>query len=163
MGLRGPIAKSDDRRQRRNLRAPLVFGGVESPKPPTGLLKSTKERWATYWASAIAKTTQEAHLPIVERLFQLYDERDRAYRQIRKDGRMVEGSTGQPKLHPMLRQMDSWHKEIRVLEDRLGLSPKGMASLGVGFAQAHKSLENVNAEIEADEIDWEADPRIGAA
>ena len=164
MGLRGPIAKADERRQRRNLRAPLVVSGtVDMPAPPSGLLKQTKERWATYWASDLAKAARESHLPMIERLFIRYDERDRAYRTVRKDGRVVEGSTHQLVAHPLLKYIDACDKEIRALEDRLGLSPKGMVSLGAAMIGAQKSLDDVNRSLEADDVDEEADPRISVA
>lgn len=162
MGLRGPIGKPDDRRQRRNRLTPLVLGGSSvTPTPPPGLLKVTKQRWETYWASDLAKATREAHLPMIERLFQLYDERDRWQRQVRKDGYLDHGSTGQTVPHALLKLIVTADSRILALEDRLGLSPKAMANLGASWASAQKSLDDVNREIvSGDEDDTEADPRL---
>jgi P27 family predicted phage terminase small subunit len=131
-----------------------------TPQPPSGLLKVTKQRWQTYWGSELARATREAHLPMVERLFQRYDERERAYRTVRKDGRVTIGSTGQMVAHPLLRYIDNCDSEIRQLEDRLGLSPRGMAQLGSSFATAARSLDDLNHALETDDDD--SDPRVEA-
>lgn len=112
----------------------------------------------------MAQATREAHIPIVERLFQRYDERERAYRTVRKQGRVATGSQGQVVAHPLLKYIDSCDAEIRQLEDRLGLSPRGMAQLGNHFAQAQRSLDDLNSTLETDiPDDDDSDPRIQAA
>lgn len=118
---------------------------------PAGLLKVTSARWDVYWNSELARATREAHIPIVERLFFRYDERERAYRTVRKQGRVTKGSQGQIVVHPLLKYIDACDAEIRQLEDRLGLSPRGMAQLGSNFAAVKKSLDDVNSSLEKDD------------
>lgn len=153
-GSRGPISKPDHLRQRRNKpSSPLVLRGdfaKTRPKAPEGLLAVTKERWRVYWGSDLASVIREAQLPMVERLFIRYDERERAYRAVRKDGRVVDGSQGQMVQHPLLKYIDSCDAEIRQLEDRLGLSPRSFAVVGSGLVGAKRSLDELNRELEAD-------------
>jgi P27 family predicted phage terminase small subunit len=158
LGSRGPQPKSAAKRQRRNRQPALAVVSVpEKPKPPKRLLKATRDRWATYWESDVAKVAQAAHLPIIERLFTYYDERERAYRLVRKEGRLCVGSQGQDVQHPMLKYMLDCDKEIKTLEDRLGLSPRGMLQMGTTFADMMKSFEDRNRALEADD---DEDPRL---
>lgn len=131
MGLRGPLPKPAHLRQRRNKLPALVLGGEHPiPDAPDGLLKIWADRWYHYWQSDLGKAARMPHLPMVERLFFRYDERERAYRTMRKSGRLTYGSQGQLVPHPLLKYIDACDAEIRQLEDRLGLSPKSMAALG---------------------------------
>ena len=148
--------KPPERRQRRNARwgAQLVRSAqVEAvPEAPRDLLRVTRELWKSYWASAVAEVVERAtDLPAIRRLFTLHDERERAYRAYRKD-RLVEGSKGQPVVNPIARQMSSMDAEIRQLEDRLGLTPKARAQLGVTFGKAQRSLEDLNRELAGEEL-----------
>lgn len=159
MGSRGPQPKPAGKRQRRNHQPELSVVSVhEVPKPPKRLLKVTRERWVVYWESDIAKVAQPAHIPIIERLFIRYDERERAYRLVRKHGRLCKGSQGQDVQHPMLKYIDDCDKAILALEDRLGLSPRGMLQLGTTFADVLRSFEDRNRSLETDDDD--KDPRL---
>lgn len=151
--------KPPDRRQGRRKASQRLRPVVAAPEPPDGLLKITRDAWATFWRSEVAQATREEHLPIAMRLFCLMDERERAYRSVREHGRLTQGSQGQPILNPLLRYIALCDAEIRQLEDRLGLSPRGMALLGGHFAQAHRSLDELNAQGDATEQD-EEDPRV---
>jgi hypothetical protein len=51
----------------------------------------------------------------------------------------------------MGRQMLSLDVEIRQLEDRFGLTPRARLQLGITYGEAKKSLEELNAELQADE------------
>ncbi|MFQ5705540.1 MAG: P27 family phage terminase small subunit [Gemmatimonadales bacterium] len=155
-----PLPKPASRRQRRNRQAGLVVAErAEIPRPPRGMLKATRDRWAAYWNSDVSRVAQAAHLPLIERLFIRYDERDRVYRQMRKVGRLVKGSQGQPVRNPLLKYIDECDKQILMLEDRLGLSPRAMLQLGNTFADAVKSLDEVNRALETDD---DEDPRLKA-
>lgn len=160
MGVRGPQPKPAAKRQRRNRQPALaVVPEREIPKAPKRMLGVTRDRWVTYWESDVAKVSQPAHLPIIERLFIRYDERERAYRLVRKEGRLTIGSQGQPVQHPMLKYIDDCDKEIRQLEDRLGLSPRAMLQMGTTFQDMLKSFEDRNRSLEADD---DEDPRLQA-
>ena len=133
----------------------------QPPPPPEKLLKVTVGRWAAFWETEEGNATRPAELPQVERLFELMDERERARRAIRKQGRMVKGSQGQPVAHPLLKYVGDCEREIRALEDRLGLSRRAMVALGAGFANAQRSLDELNRAINEDDDDQD-DPRLRA-
>ena len=161
--MKGRPLKTPERRQGHRASRTLVLRPAQKvPRAPDGLLVLTKERWAVYWKSDLASATREAHLPIVERLFYRYDERERAYRAVRRQGRVTEGSQGQLVAHPLLKYIDACDAEIRQLEDRLGLSPRGMAQLGSSFIAAQRSLDDLNRSMESEpeDHDRDVDPRV---
>ena len=92
--------------------------------------------------------------PAIDRLFSLYDERRRAFNAYKKN-RMVRGSQGQPVLNPMFRAMALMDTEIRALEDRVGLTPKARAMLGIALGDAKKSLSDLNRELEVEAVEVE--------
>lgn len=111
------------------------------------------------WSSSLAATWQpETDLPALVRLIQLVDEAERFRRAGRKSP-LVEGSQGQPVVNPLLKQRDALLSEIRQLEDRFGLSPAARLKLGVVFADAHRSIEQLNAQIVEAAAD-DDDPRL---
>lgn len=156
--MSGPLPKPKERRQRRNKPAALVKfpTAVKAPEIPSGLLKATVELWDKFWGSELAQAVEvSTDTAVVQRLFTLYDERERAFRAYR-DERMVIGSQGQAVLNPMARLMSQLDVEIRQLEDRLGMNPVARLRLGITFASAQKSLRDLNRNLEIDE---EEDPR----
>lgn len=117
-----------------------------------------------YWTDEVAQAARPSHMPVITRLFQRYDERERAYRTVKKQGRVTTGSQGQVVAHPLLKYMDACDAEIRQLEDRLGLSPRGMAQLGANFAAAKKSLDDLNDQLNHTDADGHGDdPRLAIA
>lgn len=143
----GPNPKPADRRQRRNRPALVSVPATPAaaPPPPEGLLKASVAAWDALWASPVASTYLESDLPALARLFSLIDERTRISAGIGSE-RLVAGSQGQPRPHPMYAVVTSLDAEIRQLEDRFGLSPKARMQLGVAFGEAHRSLDALNAE-----------------
>ena len=118
------------------------------PKLKGRYLKITKNWSEDFWnidlASAVdTKSDQSA----VYRLATLIDERERVYKQAKKD-RLVVGSQGQVVLNPLYSAMLKLDAEIRQLEDRIGMNPKARVSLGISIGQAKKSLSDLNAELE---------------
>lgn len=103
-----------------------------------------------------------AHIPTLTHLWRLYDERTRCYRQLRQRGRLTKGSMGQPVRSPLYDVIRLLNGEITQLEDRFGLSPRAAQRLGVGSSDAGRTLEDLNAALEADAGD-ESDPRRLAA
>lgn len=152
-----PAPKPEERRQRRNRKAtaakpkkpaaprPPKLQVVDASTPPaapkrsagpaadTDWLTSTKKRWTAFWKSAPAKKIEASlDLPAVERLFTLYDERERSLRDFRKS-RLVRGSQDQMVLNPLGRQINSLNTQILALEDRLGLSPMARLKLNISL------------------------------
>lgn len=165
MGMRGPPPKPDDRRQRRNKPPSLAVVRTLKPRPlpippvPDGLLPSTRAAWSKYWNTPISRIVEASDEPAIARLFRLYDERERAYRSLRKR-RIVVGSQGQAVLNPLARYVAQCDAEIRALEDRFGLSAKARLQLGITFGEAKKTLEDLNRDLDDD--DEHPDPRLEA-
>lgn len=125
------------------------------------LLKATQQWWKQVWTSPVASSWEaESDRPVVERLAKLHDDRERAVRSYRKQP-LVEGSMGQPVLNPLRSVVAECDKEIRQLEDRLGLSPMARLKLGVTFGEMHRSLDSLTSSVVNDDADdaEEDDPR----
>ena len=158
----GPAPRHGGRRQRkRAVDLTLVTGGDRGvPAVPKGLLKRTREQWESFWRSPVATVVSlDTDLPSLERLFSLYDERERAYRAVCKE-RLVVGSQGQPVLNPLARQLCSYDAEIRQLEDRFGLTPMARLRLGVQIGTAARTLDDLNRQLDHDDQDKTEDPRL---
>jgi P27 family predicted phage terminase small subunit len=131
------------------------------PTPPAHLTERWIKSWEVFWASPFAQVVQPAQYPALERLFSMYEERERMDTYLREEP-MTVGSQGQKILNPMYRQRTAVDAEIRQLEDRFGLHPKAGLQLGIVYGEAARSLEELNARITnatIAEANSEADPR----
>ena len=144
-------AKPLDQREHR-IRPTVVDIGAykkrDIPKLKGRYLKITKIWWEDFWNSDLAtaidhKSDQSA----VYRLATLIDERERVYKQAKKD-RLVVGSQGQVVLNPLYSAMLKLDAEIRQLEDRIGMNPKSRVSLGIQIGGLKKTLADFNADLE---------------
>lgn len=130
------------KRQRASRSRPSAPLAVTRPKAPPARrewLASTKLRWKTFWGSEAARVlVPEIDQAALERLFDLYDERERAYEGFRRE-RFVKGSQGQDVLNPLGRLISSFDGEIRQLEDRLGFSPASRLRLGLEIVEPEPS------------------------
>lgn len=122
----------------------------------------TRERWRRYWASPISQLVEVTDSPALERMFRLYDERDRAGRTLRRQGPLVRGSQGQPVLNPVARYVAQCDAEIRSLEDRFGLSARARLQLGITVGDSTPSIEARNRELNRNLPDDGDDPRLPA-
>jgi hypothetical protein len=124
----------------------------------------TKTGWAAVWVHPImAAVDRSLHEPELRRLFDLRDEREIISAIVRASP-VVEGSQGQERMHPLYARLSTVETELRNLEDRNGLNPKAMADLGISFAGAKKSLDELAEGLEDDPTEddgasEEADPR----
>ena len=144
-------AKPLDQREHR-IRPTVVDIGAykkrEIPKLKGRYLKITKLWWEDFWNSDLASAVDtKSDQSAVYRLATLIDERERVYKQAKKE-RLVVGSQGQVVLNPLYSAMLKLDAEIRQLEDRIGMNPKARVSLGISIGQAKKSLSDLNAELE---------------
>ena len=111
-------------------------------------LKNTKLWWEDFWNSDLASAIDtKSDQSAVYRLATLIDERERVYKQAKKD-RLVVGSQGQVVLNPLYSAMLKLDAEIRQLEDRIGMNPKSRVSLGIQIGQAKRTLADLNADLE---------------
>lgn len=112
-------------------------------KPVPGWLKQTRDQWVEYWESDVAQIIAGHHVPAVYRLFELRDAQSRALR-LYKQQPMVDGSMKQPVVNPAMATVQALEKDIRALEDRLGMSPKSQANLGIKIGQAALTAADLN-------------------
>ena len=131
----GPLRKKAGRRQAHPRQAAgsqvlaLVAGGAKAvPAKPRGLLKKSEAEWGRMWALPVAGIWDDGDRSIAERLIRLRDEEYRIARAIARK-RLVKGSTGQPRLNPLMKRQETLWGEIRQLEDRLGISAKARLSI----------------------------------
>ena len=144
-------AKPLDQREHR-IRPTVVDIGAykkrDIPQLKGRYLKITKNWWEDFWNSDLASAVDtKSDQSAVYRLATLIDERERVYKQAKKE-RLVVGSQGQVVLNPLYSAMLKLDAEIRQLEDRIGMNPKARVSLGISIGQAKKSLSDLNAELE---------------
>lgn len=158
--------KPADKRQNRATKDLGVLPQIEVdprsvPVPPAHLTERWVKSWEVFWASPFAQVVQPAQYPALERLFSMYEERERMDVYLREEP-MTVGSQGQKILNPMYRQRTAVDAEIRQLEDRFGLHPKAGLQLGIVYGEAARSLEELNARIAnaaVAEANAEEDPR----
>ena len=117
------------------------------PQPDGAWSAGTVERWQDFWTSPLAQQVETSDHGALRRLFWLYDEVARLTVAIEETGRVVEGSQGQPRANPLYKQVQEFQAEARQLEDRFGLSPKARLQLGVTFAEAASSLDQLNERL----------------
>ena len=127
----------------------LVVAEPLTPAPDPSWRPGTVERWNDFFSSHVAGQVHVSDQGALRRLFKLYDELDRLWEAVEETGRVVEGSTGQPRPNPLFKQIEAFQAEARQLEDRFGLSPMARFRLGVQFADAHASLDALNERLQA--------------
>lgn len=123
-----------------------------APKPGTGWLSGTRTQWIEFWESEVAGILTATHLPAVYRLFELRDAQARALRLYKREP-MVQGSMKQPVVNPAMGTVQALEKDIRALEDRLGLTPKAQANLGIAIGEARMTAAQLNAMAREDDDD----------
>ena len=171
----GPPPKPPGQRKRRNKRPRLsvIDGGagsaaetapepssIGSPPAPAGLRPETAERWGLYWRSDVSKLVdRDVDLTALERLFTLYDQRDRDLATIEAEGSVVVGSQNQPVRHPLGRAVLEYGTEIGRLEDRFGVSPRGRLQLGLTVGAGPSTPEGLSAALVVDPRNVGGDPR----
>ena len=154
-----------DARRHSGAEVAVLHGDVRMPEPDEGWSDATRAEWNGYWGSDVSRLATDETLPVVRRLHDLRDERRLLFEGIRKSGaRLTLGHKGQPRANPLYRVVLEIDAEIRMLEDRLGLSPLSRLQLGVALGDAGRSLDDLNRAFEEAEADAddEPDPRQGA-
>lgn len=103
--------------------------------------------WHSWWGSEVARLIEpESETPIVRRLFDLLDQAARFEAAGRLEP-MVEGSTGQLVINPLLKHAQGLRDEARRDEAVLGRGPKRRLDLGIKFGDAARSLDDVNRRL----------------
>ena len=120
------------------------------PTPREEWRPQTIESWEALGKSQLVSVIDwDADQPALYRLFDLRDERRRIRDEVWADP-LVEGSRGQPMIHPLVRRLRDIDRQILALEDRFGMSPRARLALGIAVNKPEWSLEALNAGFKAD-------------
>jgi len=166
MGKRGRIPKQKNKLTgHRDNSLSVIQGGkaFETPKANSRWLAKTKRYWNEYWNSDLASTAQKVDFPAFYRLFQFYDEVERANRTIQNmgnSGLLGVGSTGQPTINPLITLTLKLEEKILKLEQELGLTPLARQRLGIAFGEAQMGFKQLQQLLQDDEEKELLDPRI---
>ena len=166
MGKRGGIPKQKNKLTgHRDNSLSVIQGGkaFETPKANSRWLAKTKRYWNEYWNSDLASTAQKVDFPAFYRLFQFYDEVERANRTIQNmgnSGLLGVGSTGQPTINPLITLTLKLEEKILKLEQELGLTPLARQRLGIAFGEAQMGFKQLQQLLQDDEEKELLDPRI---
>lgn len=113
--------------------------------PQESWLRATQDAWEAFKRSDVSSVVDlDADRDALVRLFDLYDERRRL--TMGMEGPLVEGYKGQPVLNPLLRRIAEVDRQILVLEDRFGRTPRARLALGISVLEANKSLDKLNEQ-----------------
>ena len=166
MGKRGRIPKQKNKLTgHRDNSLSVIQGGkaFKTPKANSRWLAKTKRYWNEYWNSDLASTAQKVDFPAFYRLFQFYDEVERANRTIQNmgnSGLLGVGSTGQPTINPLITLTLKLEEKILKLEQELGLTPLARQRLGIAFGEAQMGFKQLQQLLQDDEEKELLDPRI---
>jgi P27 family predicted phage terminase small subunit len=151
-----PARKPQDQLQDQRIkRTELVPVDADHPEmerivPPAKKtwLKAQRDSWDDFWGSNLAALIERPDLPALERLFDMRDEYVRLMKLYRAQ-MFVTGSTGQPVISPAFKAAQELEISMRNLEDRLGLTPKARAALGIAIGQARITADELNRRARA--------------
>ena len=166
MGKRGRIPKQKDKLTgHRDSTLSVLQGGkaFETPKANSRWLTKTRNYWKQYWDSELASTAQQVDFPAFYRLFQFYDEVERANRTIQNmgNGGLIDvGSKGQPVVNPLIILTLKLEEKILKLEQELGLTPLSRQRLGISFSENAMGFRQLQQLLQDDEEKELIDPRL---
>lgn len=143
------------------------------PLPRRAWSAATKRWWRDFWESPQGQTLPPSVRPTVSRLFGWYHRRELLERRVDRlfltprgkqaDKLFVEGSTGQPKVNPLVAELRSIEDQIEALERRIFGDLTVAASPGAGsdpaglLEAANRRFVELASARESDESD---DPRL---
>lgn len=154
MGARGPLAKTVGRQGHTTpVRAQLFDEAPDHPPVPEGLCPAVARQWEAFWYTDTARVVADSDLPAVERLFRYRSEwweTEEVYRAMgafphEVGQRVVEGSQGQLKMHPLADRLIKLEATMTALETKLGFTPMDRARLGITIGQYQLTWQEVAA------------------
>lgn len=117
------------------------------PKPPAGLLKPSRDRWAQFWESRAALAVDLASdMPRLLRWIQVTDEYDRTAKVVR-EARLVKGSMGQPVLNPLVGYLAQLEAMITRTEKEFGMTPMARTRLDLRRPSTDEELAALFADL----------------
>ena len=165
MAPKGPIPKQKDKLTGHRDNSLTMLSGAKqllTPKPNSRWVAKTIKYWEEYWSSELASTAQAVDLPAFYRLFQFYDEVERANRVVARQGNaglLAEGSKGQAVINPLIQLTLKLEEKILKLEQELGLTPLARQRLGIAFGEAQMGFQQLQQLLQQDDKQL-VDPRI---
>jgi P27 family predicted phage terminase small subunit len=134
-----------------------------APEPPESLGQATSAAWEAYWASDVAQVASEVDLPLIRRLFQMYEAYEQALQVVRK-ATVVKNPRGDMRLNPLADYAFKLSAQILRVEEELGLTPLARQRLGIALAERYRSLDELNRALsdrdDHDRDDASEDPRL---
>ena len=129
-----------------------VVALIPVPSAPDGLLVRTRDAWAEFWKSDLARLIDRRNegRHIIYRYFQLADECERARNAYRR-ARVVKGSTGQSALSPAFRAWMSLTAALLSYEKEVGLTTKGRLIFGLQAGRIKGEADKLNEGFEETE------------
>lgn len=118
-------------------------------------LATTRRAHAAFWADPVAEVVKPAAVVIVQRYFDLLDERERALRENRARP-WVDGSTGQPVLNPNGKHLLAIEAALSRIEAELGVGPASRARLKLDEVTASDTLDRLFRRARGEDVG--ADP-----
>lgn len=140
--------KSDDTKQDQRASRKLKQvddSALEVPAADAGWLPEIQQQWQDFWTTDLSRAIDQAQLPVLKRLFRLRNEQQMMLEIAASEPYFSAGSKEQLKIHPARDEVRKLEPLIVALEDRLGLSPKAKANLGLATGQAMLTVEHLNA------------------
>ena len=143
-GLRKADDTKQDRRQSRQAQV-IESQALDVPAALEAWLPEIKEQWDWFWTTELSSTIDRGSLAVLQRLFKLRNEQAVLWQIADASETLTAGSTGQQKLNPAIEGALKLEPLIVALEDRLGLSSKAKANLGIATGQALLTAEQLRA------------------
>jgi P27 family predicted phage terminase small subunit len=156
----GPLPKPPEERQRRNRRdlgAVAALAG-EIPAAPSDLGVEAVAAWSDYWGDVVAGVVRPADSSLAVRWARNLDRYHRILALADAEPVTI-GSTGQPKANPLYDLAYKIESSVRADEQQLGIGPLARLRLGVKLAEAQTSLADLAADIDAEGVSDDDDPR----
>lgn len=125
-------------------------GDTRTPTAPKGLGKPGRAYWKKVWAAA-DWLSMKVDTDIIFRLCALQDERAEHEATLAKDGRFIEGSRGQTRVHPAQVQLRELERSELAYLRLCGLTPSDRQRMG------HAVPEAVVSRLEQWRRKWDTD------
>jgi P27 family predicted phage terminase small subunit len=158
---RKPSGQAHGHRRHEENVVQLASAAPARPRPPSGLLTPTRQRWDAFWRSPSAYAVDaDADLGRLERWIRHVDEHERVRRVVVRS-RLIKGSQDQWVANPLIGYLAQLEAQITKAEDHFGMTPMSRLRLGITAAAGRVAAERaraaaVRATVTADDDDRRA-------
>lgn len=130
----------------RKLPAPVVVlpPAPAVPDPPQSLKGHGRREWERLWTE-IPWLSPQSDLSLITRYCQMADLYTEIMSSITDDGLRAEGYKGQLRPNPMIAQATAMAKELRAIEQQIGLTPASRCVLGFVEVKRMSKLDELAA------------------